>query len=78
MPTVSRIGPYRLFFFAGDHAEPPHVHVERDDNLAKFWLAPVRFQNNKGFKPSELRNIEDLIERNQEELMEKWDGFFNR
>jgi hypothetical protein len=42
MPTVLRIGAYRFFFFAGDKSEPLHVYVERDDNLAKFWLDPVR------------------------------------
>ncbi len=36
MPTVLKEGPYRLFFYAGDRDEPPHVHVERDDNVAKF------------------------------------------
>ena len=30
MPTVLRSGPYRLFCYAGDGAEPPHVHIERD------------------------------------------------
>lgn len=38
MPTVLRTGPYRIFFYAGDRDEPPHVHVERDANIAKFWL----------------------------------------
>ena len=42
MPTVLRIGAYRFFFFASDKSEPSHIHVERDDNLAKFWLDPVR------------------------------------
>ena len=42
MPTVLRRGPYRFFFYSSDRAEPPHVHVERDENLAKFWLDPVR------------------------------------
>jgi hypothetical protein len=36
MPTVLRLGPYRFFFYAGDGVEPPHVHVERDDDTAKF------------------------------------------
>ena len=40
MPTVLRRGPYRFFFYSSDRAEPPHVHVERDENLAKFWLDP--------------------------------------
>ena len=29
MPTIKLIGPYRLFFWASDRNEPPHVHVER-------------------------------------------------
>lgn len=37
MPTVLRSGPYRLFFCSADGAEPPHVHVERDQRTAKFW-----------------------------------------
>jgi hypothetical protein len=77
MPTVLRIGPYRFFFYAGDREEPPHVHVERDNALAKFWLAPVRFQGNEGFRKKELRKIVTLLEQNQELLMESWDAYFN-
>jgi hypothetical protein len=77
MPTVLRIGPYRFFFYAGDRLEPPHVHVERDDCQAKYWLAPPRFQRNTGFKASELRKLERLIEVNQEQLMRSWDEYFS-
>ena len=41
MPTVFRTGPYRFFFYAGDRDEPQHIHVERDADIAKFWLDPV-------------------------------------
>ncbi|HEO66160.1 MAG TPA: DUF4160 domain-containing protein, partial [Spirochaetes bacterium] len=34
MSTVLRDGPYRFFFYSGDHDEPQHIHVERDDKLA--------------------------------------------
>jgi hypothetical protein len=44
MPTVLRIGPYRFFFYASDRQQGPHVHVERDDKVAKFWLQPVRLE----------------------------------
>jgi len=43
MPTVLREGPYRFYFYASDGGEPPHVHVQRENMVAKFWLAPVRF-----------------------------------
>jgi Domain of unknown function (DUF4160) len=45
MPTVLRIESYRFFFYAGDRDEPPHVHVESDDKIAKFWLDPIRLQS---------------------------------
>lgn len=45
MPTVLRIGPYRLFFVSLDYNEPPHVHVRRENMAAKFWLDPVELQS---------------------------------
>jgi hypothetical protein len=42
MPTILRVGPYRFYFYSHDLvSEPPHVHVDRDDLSAKFWLEPV-------------------------------------
>lgn len=51
MPTVLRLGPYRFFFYAGDRDEPPHVHVKRDNRLAKFWLDPAKLERSGGFEP---------------------------
>ncbi len=76
MPTVLRIGPYRFFFYAGDRDEPPHVHVERDNNVAKFWLKPVIMQQSGGYSRSELNQIQRLVEKHCNELLEKWDEFF--
>jgi hypothetical protein len=36
MPTILLINGYRFFFYAGDGNEPPHVHVERGDGIAKI------------------------------------------
>ncbi len=77
MPTVLRIGPYRLFFYASDRGEPPHVHVERGDDFAKFWLDPVRLQASGGFRRAELRHVQRLVERNRERLLRSWDDYFN-
>ncbi len=78
MPTVLRIGPYRFFFYSGDRDEPQHVHVERDNNLAKFWLDPVRLQTSGGFSGSETNRIKSLVEENREILAGSWNEFFNR
>ena len=77
MPTVLRHGPYRFFFYAGDGGEPPHIHVERDKNTAKFWLDPVRLQNSGGFGRTELNRIQRLVEDNGEDLLRSWNDYFN-
>ena len=76
MPTVLSVGPYRFFFYAGDGSESEHVHVEREANVAKFWLNPVRLASSGGFRPQELRRIQGLVEENQPQLLRRWNDFF--
>ncbi len=76
MPTVLCVGPFRFFFYSGDGGEPPHVHVERDDWEAKFWLDPVRLERSRGFSRKEINRVRDLIEEHRQELLESWDEFF--
>jgi len=77
MPTVLRIGPFRCFFYAGDRNEPPHIHVERDEGEAKFWLDPVRLEGSHGVRGKDINRIEELVEEHQQELLEAWDEFFH-
>ncbi len=76
MPTVLRSGPYRLFFYSGDRDEPPHVHVERGESRAKFWLDPVRLHWSRGFNRSELNRLRVLVEEKEPVLLGAWDDFF--
>jgi Domain of unknown function (DUF4160) len=76
MPTVLRAGPYRLFFYAGAREEPPHIHVERDDDTAKFWLDVVRLRDSRGFGRPEIRRIQKLVEENREQLLRSWHEYF--
>ena len=77
MPTILRVGPFRFFFYAGDGNEPSHVHVERDDCEAKFWLDPVRLDSSRGFRRKEINRIRELIEEHREQLLEAWNEFFH-
>jgi hypothetical protein len=63
-----------VYFFSHEPNEPPHVHVDRDDKSAKFWLHPLALARNFGFPLRELRRIRALIEDNHEELLEAWYG----
>jgi len=76
-PVVLRSGPYRVYFYSHEPNEPPHVHVDRDDQSAKFWLSPVGLAYNLGFNPKELRRIETIITENQQDLLEAWNGNFS-
>ena len=76
MPTILRSGPYRVYFYSHEPNEPPHVHVDRDDRSAKFWLEPIALARNLGFSARELTRIEALVEDHRQELIEAWNGYF--
>lgn len=76
MPTILRIGPYKFYFYSHEPNEPPHIHVDRDNLSAKFWLQTVQLARNIGFSPHELNKLAALVQENQKELLEKWYGTF--
>ena len=77
MPTIRREGPYRFFFYASDRMEPEHMHVERDNRVAKFWLAPVRLQRSGGIRRWEIRRLARMPEEPQAEFPEPWHDLFD-
>ena len=77
MPTVLRVGSFRFYFYAGDGGEPSHIHVEREDKEAKFWLDPVRLARSRGFIRKEISRIRRLVVEHREELLESWNEFFH-
>jgi hypothetical protein len=77
MPTVLSIGPYSFIFFSSDQYEPPHIHVKRDKQLAKFWLQPIELAKNRGFKSHEINDMERLVHENYDFLVEAWHDYFN-
>ena len=78
MPTILRTGSYRFFFYAGDVLEPAYVHVSSEDNLAKFWLEPVRLQSSGGFNRVEINKIYKIVIENREIFLEAWHEYFGK
>ena len=72
VPTILVAGPYRMYFHSHEPNEPRHVHVDRDDQSAKFWLEPVVLARNLGFVAAELRRVQRLVVENRPQLLEKW------
>lgn len=77
MPTILRDGPYRYFFYASDSDEPPHVHVERDDRIAKIWLGPARLSSSGGYRRPEIIRILSIAKLHEQEFTEAWHEFFS-
>jgi hypothetical protein len=76
MPVVLRIGPYTFFFYSRENNEPPHIHVKRDECIAKFWLNPVSLSKAGGLRAHEVAHIGHLVEENREVLLEAWNAYF--
>ncbi|MGL4498016.1 MAG: DUF4160 domain-containing protein [Planktothrix sp.] len=77
MPTVLRFEAYRFYFYSHEPNEPPHIHIDRDNLSAKFWLSPICLAKNIGFNAKELRKIESLVELNQQKFLEAWYEYFD-
>lgn len=76
MPTVLRVGRYRLSFFSNEGNEPAHIHAKAAGNEAKFWLDPIALAANHGFKAHELNEIERVVREHWAALMEAWNEHF--
>ena len=78
MPTILRIRAYRFFFVSVDRSEPPHVHVRRDNMVAKFWLEPLALERAGGFSRVELNALARIVEEHREQFVRSWYDFFGR
>lgn len=76
MPTVLRLGGFRFFFYSREGSEPPHIHVERDEDVAKFWLAPVRLASSQGFRARDLSRLQPLVREHEAAFLEAWREHF--
>ena len=76
MPTVISLNGYRFFFYSNEHL-PKHIHIEKAEKTAKFNLEFIELVKSSKFSASELKQIRNLVEENQELLIQKWDEFFS-
>jgi hypothetical protein len=76
LPTVARLGSYRFFFYSNEGSEPPHVHVQRESRIAKYWLGPVALAASGEFSAVELRTLENLVKEHRQHFLDAWDEHF--
>lgn len=77
MPTVLRFEGQRFFFYSNEGDEPPHIHVEKAEAAAKFWLHPdVDLAWSKRFRGRDITELQAFIADRQEWFLEKWNEHF--
>jgi hypothetical protein len=55
-----------------------HIHIEKDDLEAKFWLVPVvAVAYNDGYDARTLRELLGVVEKNKERFVRDWYGYFD-
>jgi hypothetical protein len=68
MPAALNVGAYRFFIYSGEGEEPPHIHIERDGKVAKYWLG----QFGGGFRSLEIARLSRLVTQHEIWLLEAW------
>ena len=76
MPTILRIGRYRVFFFSNEGDEPVHIHIDAGNDQAKFRLNPIQLAHSYGFRAHDLNRIAQIIHEHQAQLLEAWHEHF--
>ena len=75
-PTVFRERGYRFFFFSREEARPL-IHVYSGDGEAKYWIEPdVELAKSYGFNPTQLRDIQAIIEEHRNVIQTAWREHF--
>lgn len=77
MPTLFILFGFRFFFWSNEH-DPIHIHISKGDAEAKYNIESLELVENYGFKKSELRLIESVLEENKEIIIDRWHEYFRK
>ena len=79
MPTVFYFRGYRFFFYSNENDEPVHIHIEKAESSAKFWLEPkIAEAYSYGFTSKQRKEIKEIILENIGRFKQAWYEHFNQ
>ncbi len=76
MPTVLRWRGWIFLFYSADGDEPPHVHVRKSRQEAKFWLSDGSVAATRRVSGRELRVLQALVRQHRDGFLERWHEHF--
>ncbi|MFN0010828.1 MAG: DUF4160 domain-containing protein [Phycisphaerales bacterium] len=78
MPTILHDQGFRFQFYSADGSEPPHIHVHKAGNEAKWWLDPLREAWCRGYTRAERARVARLVKAHQGYLLRRWYESFRK
>ncbi len=82
MPTVLYTHGWRLYFYANERHEPPHIHARKGDVECKYWLDPTTFDITEAYaynmSPANRRAIRKIIFASFDHLLAAYQKFHQR
>jgi hypothetical protein len=82
MPTILLMMGWRVFCYADERAEPIHVHCQKGDCDAKFWVDVERFDfieaYSYGMSPRDRRAIRKILFEHFDYIVAQWEEFQRR
>ena len=78
MPEIFRFFGFSFFFYSREH-EPPHIHVEGKDTMAKFEWDGTKFvlKEKNNLKTGDLKKIKTAVDENADLIIRRWNEYFN-
>ncbi len=82
MPTVLLLAGWRFFFYANEGNEPPHIHCQKGDAEAKYWLIEELFEaveaHAYNMNAGDKRIVRRIIFSHFDYILEQWYAFKER
>ncbi|MCH7575960.1 MAG: DUF4160 domain-containing protein [Candidatus Marinimicrobia bacterium] len=79
MPTILLVNGWRFFFYSNEGSEPIHIHCQKGDREAKFWLDSEEFEVTEAYgyqlSPRDRRQIKKIIFEYFEYIENEWEKF---
>ncbi len=79
MPTILVILGWRLFFYANERNEPPHIHCRKGGCECKYWLLAETYEIIEAYSynlsPRDNREIRKIIYQHFDYIYDEWNKF---
>jgi len=79
MPTVLMLLGWRFFFYSNEGNEPIHIHCQKGDAEAKYWLDAQAFEISEtyayGMSPGDRRTVRSIIFQHFDYIVSEWVRF---